>query len=175
MTAGCPARSEAASGVSALQTEQLALQGSHGSLLIGLVEVLDFVITLEQNAYDFYIEMSGRADGPAMVTALRDLAEQELTHKAKLAACKQSAALIAAQTAVAALNISDYTVDLGTDAVPTYKQALALAIKQEQAACSLYMDLAAATTSTPLKELFTALAKEEAKHKLRCELVWMGC
>ena len=43
-------------------------------------------------------------------------------------------------------------------------------MKKEKAAFRLYTDLSKATDNVELSKLFLALAKEEARHKLRFEL-----
>jgi rubrerythrin len=50
-----------------------------------------------------------------------------------------------------------------------YQDALDVAMHREKAAFALYTDLAGATDDPELQELFTALAQEEAKHKLFLE------
>ena len=131
---------------------------------------LDFAIALEQEAHDFYVRLSSQATNPAMATALLEFAQEELGHRSKLLAVKQGDVLLSAQAKVVDLKIGDYLADTGADSVHTYQQALVLAMKQEQAACKLYLDLAATAAGTALEEVFTALAHEEAKHKLRFEL-----
>jgi rubrerythrin len=51
-----------------------------------------------------------------------------------------------------------------------YQDALVLAMKKEKAAFRLYLDLANEVQSEDQKDLFLALAQEEAKHKLRFEI-----
>ncbi|MHC4288101.1 MAG: ferritin family protein, partial [Planctomycetota bacterium] len=51
----------------------------------------------------------------------------------------------------------------------SYKELLAFAIKQEDAAQKLYAKLAQVTKRDKVKELFTLLAQEEARHKLNLE------
>ena len=51
-----------------------------------------------------------------------------------------------------------------------YQKALILAMKKEKAAFMLYTDLADQADDAELKDVFKALAQEEAKHKLRFEI-----
>jgi rubrerythrin len=51
-----------------------------------------------------------------------------------------------------------------------YQEALIVAMKKEKAAFKLYTDLAASTADERIKATFSALAQEEAKHKLRFEI-----
>ena len=50
-----------------------------------------------------------------------------------------------------------------------YQDALILAMKREEAAFSLYTHLSKLAADKELKRIFTALAQEEAKHKLHFE------
>lgn len=133
-------------------------------------DVLDFAISKEQEAHDFYVTLSAKAASPAMRQALLDFAQEELGHRAKLQAVKHGHQLLKAQAQVVDLKIGDYLVDVSADEVTTYQQALVVAMKAEKAAYRLYMDLAAGCTDPGLHELFLSLANEEAKHKLRFEL-----
>jgi rubrerythrin len=135
-----------------------------------VTEALDFAIAREQEAHDFYVELSGKAGNPAMATSLLEFAQEELGHKAKLLAVKQGDVLLSSQAKVMDLKIGDYLVEVSADEVHTYQQALVVAMKQEKAAYKLYMDIAASAAGTPLQDTFIALANEEAKHKLRFEL-----
>ena len=68
------------------------------------------------------------------------------------------------------LNIADYTVDVQVSPNLTYQDALILAMKKEKAAFKLYSDLAAANADPSMQSIFTMLAQEEARHKLRFEI-----
>ena len=133
-------------------------------------DAIDFAIAREQEAHDFYVSLATKAANPAMGQALLEFAQEELGHKAKLQAVKLGQQLISAQTRVMDLKIGDYLVEVSTDDVHTYQQALIVAMKQEKAAFRLYMDLAGSCTDPGMHELFLGLANEEAKHKLRFEL-----
>ena len=71
------------------------------------------------------------------------------------------------------MNIAVYLVENDAQAsAPAldYQQALIVAMKKEKAAFKLYSALAEQTTDAAFRELFLALAQEEAKHKLRFEV-----
>jgi rubrerythrin len=52
----------------------------------------------------------------------------------------------------------------------TFQDVLVLAMQKEKAAFKLYTDLAEKAETAEAKALFSALAQEEAKHKLRFEI-----
>jgi rubrerythrin len=68
------------------------------------------------------------------------------------------------------LRISDYVVASAPGPDISYQDALILAMKKEKAAFRLYNDLAGLADDEGLRDLFLALAQEEAKHKLRFEV-----
>jgi rubrerythrin len=67
------------------------------------------------------------------------------------------------------LKIVDYLVDIMPSPNMDYQEALIIAMKREKASFKLYNDLTAVAGTESLQSLFTALAQEEAKHKLRLE------
>jgi rubrerythrin len=135
-------------------------------------EILDFAISEEQAAHDFYVKLAGKLAAPALRQVFEGFALEELGHKAKLQAVKDGKKLMTAGTKVADLKIGDYLVDVGADdpASLDYQQALIIAMKKEEAAMRLYKDLAGRAGVPEIKDLLLGLAQEEAKHKLRFEV-----
>jgi rubrerythrin len=97
-------------------------------------------------------------------------AREEQGHKAKLAAIKEGRVDLPAPAKVQDLKIGDYLVDQKPNPELDYQEALILAMKKEKAAFRLYSDLANVTEDEKLRQVFQALAQEEAKHKLRFEI-----
>jgi rubrerythrin len=133
-------------------------------------ELLDFAIDREQEAHDFYTDLAGRAERPDMKDLLTQLASEELRHKKKLEKIKSGSRSFPAAKDVTDLEINDYLVAVEPSSKLNYQDALILAMKREEAAFSLYTDLAKLAGDEELKRIFLALAQEEAKHKLRFEI-----
>jgi len=134
-------------------------------------EILDFAITSEAGAYQFYKELATKMQSQAMRQVFEDFAKEELSHKAKLEKIKNNKSVTFAKTKeVADLKISDYVVDVEPRPDMDYQDALVLAMKAEKMAYKLYSDLASTATDQSIRELFLALAQEEARHKLRFEI-----
>jgi rubrerythrin len=133
-------------------------------------EALDFAIANEEEAYRFYTDLAGRAERSWMRAVFAGFAKEELGHKAKLEGVKKGNQLTVAEKKILDLKIGDYLVDVQPTAELDYPQALVVAMKKEKAAFRLYSDLAAATEDATVRDLFLALAQEEAKHKLRFEV-----
>jgi rubrerythrin len=70
------------------------------------------------------------------------------------------------------LKISTYLTDAEFKPDMPYADILRMAIKMEERALKLYNDMNKSNKDENLNKLFTFLANEEAKHKLRLEKVY---
>ena len=129
-------------------------------------EILDYAIDQEQQASDFYADLAERAEKAGMKQILLDFAAEEMRHKERLLAVKGGKHELTPEQEVLDLKISDYLVEVDATDDISYQDALIIAMKRERAAFQLYSDMAASIADDHLKEVFTGLAKEEAKHKL---------
>ncbi|MEW6201525.1 MAG: ferritin family protein [bacterium] len=135
-------------------------------------EVLEFAIAKEEEACNFYNGLAGKMEVPGMAEVFRHLAREEQGHKEKLIKVKEGKLLIKAEQKVQDLKIGDYLADVEPSADMDYQEALIVAMKREKVSYRLYMDLAESADDENLKNTFTALANEEAKHKLRLEIIY---
>ncbi len=134
-------------------------------------EVLDFAIARETEAINFYRDLAAQADAPAMKKVFEDFAREEQGHRAKLEAVRRGEYSLATGAGPApGLGLAEYLVEGEPTPDMSYADALVLAMKKEKAAYKLYLDLATLAQEEATKELFLALAGEEAKHKLRFEI-----
>ena len=135
-------------------------------------KVLDFAISEEEKARQFYTELAEQAKNPAMKNAMLEFASEEAKHKSKLESVKAGKLQFTSEKgkSLPNLRIADYTVQGEPSPVMTYQESLILAMKKEKAAYRLYLDLASVAQSEQLTETFLSLAAEEAKHKLRFEI-----
>jgi rubrerythrin len=132
--------------------------------------VLDFAIDREQEAVDFYTDLSAKVKRSDMKSLFKQFAEEERGHKVKLQGVKKGKQLVSAERQILDLQMGDYLVaDEPTEDL-TYQKALILAMKREKVSFKLYTDLAASAPSVDLRNTFSTLAQEEAKHKLRFEV-----
>ena len=134
-------------------------------------DILDFAIAREQESHDWYMELAAKANTANMKQAFEQFAKEELGHKAKIEGVKTGKRIVGSANKVMDLKMTDYLVaDEPGDGDIDYQQALLLAMKKEKAAFKLYTDLAARVDDPGLADLFSSLAQEEAKHKLRFEV-----
>lgn len=133
-------------------------------------EILDFAIESEQDAIDFYSELSEKATTDDMKLVFEDFVKEEIKHKSKLIEIKKNGLFNLSSEKITDLKIADYLVSVKSDMVLTYEDALILGMKKEKAAFKLYTTLAERAPNKELKSIFELLAQEESKHKLRFEL-----
>ena len=140
-------------------------------------EILDFAIKKEQEASQFYAEWAKKLTSPNLdpdqLFLLRDMfehfAQEELKHKEKLIWVQKGSTFQPSVKQVTDLKIVDYLIDIMPSPNMDYQEALIIAMKREKASHKLYNDLASAAGTESLQSLFTALAQQEAEHKLRLE------
>lgn len=133
-------------------------------------QILDYAISQEEAAYDFYMDLAGKMDKPNMKKVFEEYAQEEKMHKAKLQTVKKGKVMIGSEQKVLDLKLGDNLIDIKLDKNLSYQDALIVAMKAEKAAYKLYNDLASATDDANLKATLLDLAQEEAKHKLRFEV-----
>lgn len=133
-------------------------------------DILDFAIGEEQAAFSFYRDLAAKVEASEMKMLFEEFAAEEQGHKAKLLDVKAGKELLAVEEQVTNLRISDYIVDVNSEEELDYQNALILAMKKEKTAFKMYTNLAETAPNDRVRNIFLALAQEEAKHKLRFEL-----
>ncbi len=134
-------------------------------------ELLDFAISEEEKASEFYAGLADRMDRPWMKKIFNEFSREELGHKAILEGIKKSGDLQPLQEKIPDLKILE-----GLHVAPEpsnqidYQQALIIAMQAEKEAYILYTTLAELTQDEKAKSVLYRLAQEEARHKLRFEM-----
>ena len=135
-----------------------------------LNEILDFAISKEEEAYNFYYKIADSVKFPYMRQIFIDFAKQEEGHKAKLLLVKGGNMVLPSDKTIKDLKIGDHLVDISVAPDLSYQEALIVAMKAEKNAYMMYTNLANAAKDPNLKGLLQGLAVEEANHKLRFEM-----
>ena len=135
-------------------------------------EILDYAVKVEENAYSFYTSWSKKLEDKSLVSVFQELAAEELKHKEFILGVKKGAVLKPSETEITDLKISDYIINVKVSTDMDYQEALTLAMQREKEAFKLYSGLAAMSRDEDLKNTFKVLAQEEAKHKLRLEIIY---
>jgi rubrerythrin len=135
-------------------------------------DVLDYAIKSEVNAHLFYTEWSKKLEDKSLAALFVELADEETKHKEFLMGVKKGSSLTPSEKEITDLKISDYIVTTKASTDMDYQDALTLAMQREKEAFKLYTSLAAMSKDENMKSTFKALAQEEAKHKLRLEVMY---
>lgn len=133
-------------------------------------DILEFAITQEQNAIDFYTELAKNARNQEMKEVFIEFAGEEMKHKQRLIKIREEGVFTMPRDRVTDLKISDYVVPVEVRPDMSYEEALVVAMKREKSAFRLYSTLAERAPGNELKNVFLSLALEESRHKLRFEV-----
>ncbi len=136
----------------------------------GIDDILDFAMQSEQEAVDFYNQLSNEAKNEEMKKIFLQFATEEMGHKKRLSNLKDQGIYKGRTEEVPDLKIADYVVEVEITPNMSYVDALVVAMKKEKAAFRLYSDLAKKAPNEEIRKVFESLAIEESKHKLRFEL-----
>ena len=132
-------------------------------------EVLDFAISREIEAHDFYKDLAETVQKPDLRKTLQNFAADELEHRVKLKAVKAGKFRIKPER-VGHLGIADIARPMQPRPGMSYVETLIVAMRKEKKAFKLYIDLANMAQTEKLKHMFLLLAQEEANHKLQLEI-----
>lgn len=131
--------------------------------------LLSGAIKNEVEAFTFYDGLAKRTKDPFVKALFEDLAKQELGHQEVLERFRDDDSLVMNFQSMQDWKIAESVPmpDLSLDMKP--KDAIALAMKKEEAAMNFYTQLAHACTSPEHKNLYLNLAAMELGHKHRLE------
>lgn len=136
-------------------------------------QLVSLAIQREEEAYEFYMKHSEEAEFKSSAKLLKELAMQEVGHKAKLeAALKEGVCTTFTCETVEELekmDLAQYLVDVPLAPSSSPQDVLIVAIKREAGAESFYNALSELTGSGPHRAVFETLAKEEEGHKTRLQ------
>jgi rubrerythrin len=137
-----------------------------------LQKIVQYAIEREEEAHQFYMDLTGKVKSEPIAEELRKIAAMELQHKEKLQRMNVGEAASTPARQVLDLQIADYTVEAQPTQEMYWQDLLSIAMHREMAAMQLYQDLSNIIADPGAKKLFEHLAAEEASHKLYFERVW---
>jgi rubrerythrin len=135
-------------------------------------EIINFAIDKEIRAFDFYTNARKVSKFSGAKDLFSDLAKEEVGHRKMLEKLDMKKIAQAKIEKVPDLKISTYIVDAEFKSDMPYADILRMAIKMEERALKLYTNMNQSNKDENLNKLFTLLANEEAKHKLRLEKIY---
>jgi len=129
-----------------------------------IADIIDYAITREGEAYDFYADMAGQVDNPDLSRKLMELANEELAHKKKLLLVKKGSTELLGGHGMD-FEFDDFCLTLDLRSNNTLKEILEFAIGKENESIRIYKDLAHLFPSGEQRRMFKLLAQEEKGHK----------
>ncbi len=133
-------------------------------------EVLELAIAREVEACNFYLALAERTENPQIQDVLKELAGEELEHKAKLELeAIKTGMVVRPQDTISEITDEVFAEAIRFDVVMDYMDLLLMCIQKEEAAFRLYVDLAARITDPDSRDTLLAIAEQEVKHKIRFE------
>jgi rubrerythrin len=143
-------------------------------------EVVTFAIRKEAEAYNLYTTYGQKVKDPGAKVMFEELAKEEKRHREILEGVEKKDVGEYKLEKIPDLKIADFIDDQEFHPDMDFPSALRLAIKREEHAFKMYHHMAEGTDDAELKKLFSVLAQEESKHKLRLEseydenVMWEG-
>ena len=134
------------------------------------VEILEFAISKEMEAYHFFLALARRVDNQKIRDMLENLAGEELEHKERLELEMMKLGRTVTTEQKPPRPDSDYI--MSDNALPLdmdTQDVLLLAMEKEEASFRTYVNFLSNVHDEEMHELLLALAEEEVKHKLRFE------
>ena len=141
-----------------------------------LEAIVDFAIEKEQEAAEFYSNISQQESFSGSSKMFEEFAAEERKHQKMLEEFKTKGVTQAMHDYqlkwITDIRRSDYVVDLEYQPGMPYNEILMLAMKREEKALKLYNDFQNQADTEDGKTLFKILCQEEAKHKLALETMY---
>ena len=135
--------------------------------------ILDFAISREREAADFYRQLSDRESFADQKEMFWEFASEEKKHEGLLQKLKDG--LVDTELEdyewkwIIDIKRSNYTDQIVYRPGMPYNEILLLAAKREEKALALYNECLAGADNEDVKRVFKMLCQEEAKHKLALE------
>lgn len=137
----------------------------------GTVEdILRFAINKEEASSLFYADMAEMVEDETVCMIFKDLAEEELRHKAELELeIIKRGFVVPPADEVPVRSEADYEMEGELASDLTAQEALTLAVQKENAAFRMYINLLRVAQDDEAIRTFTILAEEEIRHKIKFE------
>ena len=132
--------------------------------------ILEYAITREQKAHEFYQDLARKTDHPLKRMLFERFAREELSHMEKLQTHLSGARELALVESAAPLPAEESTPDIDPQIKEQLRKIIAHAIQKEKNSFRLYMDMALKINDETIRETLIALAKDEANHQALLEM-----
>lgn len=132
-------------------------------------EIIEFAIRSEVEAKEYYLHVAGKTNNEMVKKLFLEFAEEEADHEKLLAniLANNEASLNFKKTQD--YKLSETIPDPDMSGKVTMADIIAVAMKREERAMNMYLNLAKDSSSEKAKELFMGLADMERGHKVKLE------
>ena len=131
-------------------------------------EVLELAISREIDARNFYLALAERLDNPRLSKMLKELAQEEVEHRAKLEMeLMKNGIVVNTAPRDGSFQSSDYVVSNDAQINLNLKDLLEICIQKEDASFRFYIDMLPQAQDKNTKETLLAIIEDEIRHKLR--------
>ena len=143
----------------------------HAMIKFGSIqEILTFAIQKEEASYLFYTDLARMIEDETVSRLFEDFANDELGHREQLQLeIMKTGKVVSTDDDWSDRTRAAYTVEGELPEDFSYADALRLAIEKESAAFKLYIDLTRFTEDQEAIDMFSALAEDEVRHKIKFE------
>jgi rubrerythrin len=131
--------------------------------------IFDLAISRETAANKLYTNLASRVKSPAVKEAFESLAKEELRHKTLLTTLKAEPLTQARFKPVTDYHIAETEAQPEITPDMPLRDAVALAMKNEQQAAIMYRGMAELTSDADMRTLFENLTNMELGHKSALE------
>lgn len=137
-----------------------------------LQEIIDFAISKEQEAADFYEQLSQDVENKQVSLELLKMKAEEEKHRDWLKSTPIAFISDAEPKRINDLKIAEHIIPAEPGKDMTFQDAVSIAMQRELVSMQLYQELAGMVTDSNIERVFKNLAAEEAKHKNYFETLW---
>ena len=132
-------------------------------------EIIEFAIRSEVEAKEYYLHVAGKTNNEMVKKLFLEFAEEEADHEKLLTniLANNEASLKFKKTQD--YKLSETIPDPDMSGKVTMADIIAVAMKREERAMNMYLNLAKDSSSEKAKELFMGLADMERGHKVKLE------
>jgi rubrerythrin len=132
-------------------------------------EIINFAIEKEIEAAAFYENLASKVKNPVMKDAVLSMADEERKHERILSNLTPKQLSGFTEPPLEDFKISDYMVQPPVTDDITYPDLLVLAMKREERAHAMYVELEQRAADGATRKVFSLLKTEELKHKRKLE------
>ncbi len=137
-------------------------------------KIIEFAVANEVDAYEFYRDASERLGDESLKETFKDLAQEELEHKKFLKDFLESGTSEINIAVEADYKVSEEVNKPTLSIDMSFRDAIALAMKNEEEAMDMYQQLADACIDQKEKDIFLGLRDMEKMHKTRLEDIFVN-